>query len=177
MRAADNPFRSRAIEALKYCTASPEEVYKGWLDHGKRGAIVGAHGSGKTTLLLEVLAIAQRDGHSPQLVVTRIEDGRIVCMPLTIPKNIKDVFVDGIDLIPEKMSEFLKLEGLLVTSHQELTIPTLHECKTSVPLLGDLLDKLSIHEIQDRQLQQLFNEHRGNIRNIFRDLYDQWSLR
>jgi hypothetical protein len=65
--------------------------------------------------------------------------------------------------------------GLIVTSHRPGLLPTLIECHTNRELLMDLLEELlggRDMAVRDRA-ERLYRRHHGNIREVWRTLYDQ----
>ncbi len=70
--------------------------------------------------------------------------------------------------------------GLLLTSHRATWLPTLTRTVADVRLARTLLEQLIPQEqpnrvdlLDETKLQQLLNAHRGNLREVFMDLYDQ----
>jgi hypothetical protein len=59
-------------------------------------------------------------------------------------------------------------------------LPSLREHRTSPELLADLVTELvgeAGRRALDGDLEELFEIHRGNVRNCLRQLYDQWARR
>lgn len=70
--------------------------------------------------------------------------------------------------------------GLLVTSHRRTSLPTLVETKVDAQLTQQLLDRLLPADLPGRDchlnadhLDQLLKHHRGNLREVFMQLYDE----
>jgi hypothetical protein len=63
--------------------------------------------------------------------------------------------------------------GLIVTSHERRLLPLLTRRETSLRLLRLLCDRLETSAaLPAGLLDDLFVQHRGNIRDVFRHLYD-----
>jgi hypothetical protein len=68
--------------------------------------------------------------------------------------------------------------GLIVTSHERRLLPLLTRRETSLGLLRLLCDRLEASEaLPAGLLDDLFVQHRGNIRDIFRHFYDICAAR
>lgn len=70
--------------------------------------------------------------------------------------------------------------GLLLTSHRKTWLPTLVETQVDVQLALALLDQLLPVDLPSRErwldvqrLESLLNAHRGNLREVFMQLYDE----
>jgi hypothetical protein len=64
--------------------------------------------------------------------------------------------------------------GLVITSHRPGLLPTLFECTTSPELLAEIVGELSG---ADLEAGELYERHRGNVRDALRELYDRWAGR
>lgn len=65
--------------------------------------------------------------------------------------------------------------GLLVTTHRPGKLPTLWRCRTSPDLAAELVAEL-LPDRRDEvvaQVKLLFRQHDGNLREVFRTLYDR----
>jgi GTPase SAR1 family protein len=151
-----------------------------------RGAIIGPHGSGKTTLL-------------EQLRDRLVADGR-QCLYLRVPaecmtqsKWFSDclqrhagsiLLLDSAEQLSSHRRKKLLREsiqgnlGLVVTTHRSGYLPTWVTCRTSLELLHNLLRQLLPVDESDwsRAANEAFQKHHGNIREVFRDLYDQFAV-
>lgn len=64
--------------------------------------------------------------------------------------------------------------GLVVTSHRPGLLPTLFECQTSPELLTGIVEDLAGSDVE---VGELWAQHRGNVRDALRELYDRWAGR
>ncbi len=184
MRACDNPFRSECVEALTYrgtgfsWSVLLERLAVG---HGL-GAIRGANGSGKTTLLGELGVRLSAEGYcvrrlrpdleSRALAREQVRRFAVDCGPDTA------LLLDGADRVGPL--EWLALRrtarpaGVLVmTTHREGRLPTLHRCATSPELLADLIGDLVPPGLLTEDVDALFSRQQGNVRTALRELYDR----
>jgi hypothetical protein len=180
--ARDNPFAAERVLRVRY---RPQ----GWtweqllarlasLDH--RAAVVGPEGRGKTTLLEDLggrlraagwgvkhLGLSREMRAFRRAFLRRFFDdlsGRDV------------VLLDGAEQMNRlawwDFARRSKLAGgLVITSHRPGLLPTLVECETSVGLLRGIVQDLHAGGA-DAALDALFHRHRGNVRDVLRELYD-----
>jgi len=188
MRARDNPFSADRMQGLGYRLRDITwDVLLERLERlNWRGAIVGQEGSGKTTLL-EGLGPRLRERGLNALAIPRdsaaTERGRRVLAPIQAGLTARDVLLfDGAERLTPYAWKTLrddsrKAGGLIVTSHRPGLLPTLVECATSPQLLDALLRELVPQDFERiaPTARALFRRHRGNIRNVFRDLYDVYA--
>ena len=95
--------------------------------------------------------------------------------------NERDLILfDGASPLPRLTWSMFKHEsnragGLIITTHRGGMLPTLVTTRTCPDLLNSLVHKLvPENEVATRHL---YAKHNGNIRDVFRDLYDQWADR
>ena len=180
--AYSNPFASARIDALTFISEvdSVDMLLRKAFRLRLRCVILGPHGSGKSTLLRE---IARR----------LVEEGHLVCrcrFQLAQPHWVKvrallrrvdrrRIFVlDGADHLSLVHWGLIWWKsraagGLIVTSHERRLLPLLTRRETSLGLLRLLCDRLDASEaLPAGLLDDLFVQHRGNIRDVFRHLYD-----
>ena len=150
-------------------------------------AIVGPQGSGKTTLLHE---LARRLTELPKRMVlgrastNRRENQRQIHLwqRTTTPGDV--VLVDSAEQLARidwrrlvRQTAFAGV-GLIVTTHRRCRLPTWIRCQTSWPLMQSLLAELCL-ATDDESLrsaaQYAFRQSRGNIRDAFRRLYDEFT--
>jgi hypothetical protein len=190
MRACDNPFRVQRLAGLAYRLEGTtwEALLARWDALGRRAALVGPEGRGKSTLLAELgERLAERDGMRLRAVVLRRGERRL-------PRAERARLLDGVEardlLLVDGAQELAAWEwrrlreasrnagGLLVTSHRAGLLPTLHECRTTPELLGDLLGELLQERPPDEAIAKvaaadaLFGRHRGNLRDALLSAYD-----
>jgi hypothetical protein len=190
MRARDNPFCAERIDGLAYqpINGSLEQLMATLSQMDYCGAIVGAEGSGKTTLLTDL----GRRLSEKRLAVRSVFVS--TARPFTKPRReeffnaLKPgeiVLLDGADhLGPIIWRRFKTIvlksaRGLVITSHKAGMLATLIECSTNAELFGQLVSELlgDSRRIERDSLNEIFQEHRGNIRDCFRHLYDLYAAR
>ncbi|MCM8814080.1 MAG: hypothetical protein NC924_09145 [Candidatus Omnitrophica bacterium] len=188
MRARENPFRVERLEALPFIF----QMYD-WpaLDRrlaalSYRAAILGRQGTGKTTLLLELSRRLRQQGSAVQIITVRRDERA---------ENLREVrhayrrlgasdilCIDGADGLPWPVwravrSGSRRLRGLIVTSHTRRLLPVLFFCRSDGSVLEQILRHLlptSVAEFS-AQTPQLLRRHRGNIRNVLREMYDRYA--
>ena len=184
MKARENPFRSeRVIGTIRYtCPDGDLDALIAKLAAlGYRAAIVGPHGAGKTTLL-EDLGRALEDRGFRITTVRLAADARRVPGEWAAraarlgPRDI--VCLDGAEQL--SASRWLSFRwqarragGLIVTSHTRGRLPLLIACTTSADLLEGIVRRLSPASAAGAPpAGELFQRHRGNLREALRELYD-----
>lgn len=194
MKAKDNPFASRYVEALAYRCPDRREgvalagIVRRLSDLNYRAAITGPEGTGKTTLLQAIGNRLQQDGFSVFFFrFTKEAPGlyRDFIGKLPAAHMAGHVFLlDGIEQLswPNwKRLQFhtRKAGGLIITSHTPGRLPALVAATTTPELLYDLVEELvGEREMLCRQeINQLFTSHQGNIRLALRQIYDLWAER
>jgi ABC-type cobalamin/Fe3+-siderophores transport system ATPase subunit len=195
----ENPFSSHRVECLKYRFPGfslTENISKLELQNW-RGAIVGPHGSGKTTLLLELRQVLQSQLVGQRQIrlwfVPRDHMQRIVEWTRLVdevgPTDI--LLIDGIErlswlrrvqllgLIPQSRARARRFtSSVIATTHRRLLgLRTWLQNSTSQEVMQELL--LELYPAASTQLisrsQQLFVKNRGNIRDVFWQLYNEVS--
>ena len=183
MRARDNPFASRRMERLAYrfLDGSWDELMASLAALGRRGALVGPEGSGKTTLLEELGERLRRAGWDARLVGAEPERGprRDLlwrCVAMAGAETV--LLVDAADALGpvewrrlERRSR--RLGGLVVTSHREGLLATLHRTRTDAALLGELATALAGDRLAPApDWGEWHRRHGGDVRAALRGLYD-----
>jgi len=65
---------------------------------------------------------------------------------------------------------------LVITTHREGRLPTLHSCATSVDLIAELAAELvAPGRLDSVCFADLFWRHQGNVRTALRALYDRFA--
>lgn len=188
MKASLNPFSSRHIESLLYSptTLIWDEIMERLSSLNNRAVIVGREGTGKTTLLEEIGKKLKLSGY--EILYYRLDqkDQKPISYFIkNLEKNLLKkyaILLDG----PDKMSYFSwklcclktrKAGAFIATSHKPGYFPILLTTNTSPELLHKLICQLLKNKdmISLAEIQRLFDFHKGNIRLIFRELYDKWA--
>lgn len=188
MRARDNPFRTERTDRLRYRAPGFDwsELLARLERLGGMGAIRGAQGSGKTTLLRELEERLAREGLEVRRLRPSPEDRELARHQLrawtrAIGANTA-LLLDGADRLG--LFEWRRVAAaarparvLVITTHREGRLPTLHRCATSAALLGELATELvAASELQGISVAELFARENGNVRTALRSLYDRFSL-
>lgn len=186
MRARDNPFVTERVHRIRYQFdgLTWDGFFERLAEMNYRGAIVGPEGSGKTTLLEDLeLRLRQRRFTVLFLRLTQEQprfspDVRHVLAEKLNPETI--LLFDG----AEQMSWWAwrsfvwrarRAGGLIISAHQEGLLPTLLKCRTNTELLAKIIRELLGDEVNFRDVDRLFHQHRGNVRDALRDLYDRYA--
>ncbi|MCZ6507199.1 MAG: hypothetical protein O7A04_04010 [Acidobacteria bacterium] len=189
MRARDNPFRADRLHGLRYRAPGfrwPELLAR--LDRqGGLGAIRGPEGSGKTTLLRELGERLGESGFDVRLLRPSLSD------PQVARQQVRDftrridrhtaLLLDGADRVGpigwRLLRQGARRAGVLVVStHREGRLPTLHRCATSAALLAELVGELlPVSARGVPGVGRLFERERGDVRRALRSLYDRFAER
>ena len=185
VRARENPFRVDRTDALRFrFSKGTWSSQLGRLMELKfRAAIVGPQGSGKSTLLAELAEHFCAAGVKP--VICRATADRDANAEM-IARLTKSLFPSTVILLDsaEKLSRMAwwrllwqtkKRVGLVVTVHRPCALPTWIRCDPSWELLRTLLNELDFRDDRDPIIaaaQCKYIVHRGNIREVFRELFD-----
>lgn len=179
--AATNPFASRHIDRLRFRFNDLDwgDVSARLDTLGGRGAIVGQHGSGKTTCMHQLGEHFKHDAWTVHHFRTTLESN-LHARLMTLELGPHDaVLLDGAGHIgPVMWRRVLRaVRGagrFVITAHRPGRLATLHDCKPSLRLLDALIAELApAHAADLRQASHtLYQCHHGNIRNVFRGLYD-----
>lgn len=189
MRARDNPFRADRLHGLRYRAPGfrwPELLAR--LDRqGGLGAIRGPEGSGKTTLWRELGERLEETGVAVRLLRPSLSD------PPAARREVRDLtqgidrrtalLLDGADRVGpigwRRLKQDARRAGVLVvTTHREGRLPTLHRCATSAALLAELVGELlPVSERGVLGVGRLFQREQGDVRRALRSLYDRFAER
>ena len=186
MKARDNPFSIDRLDRLTYRFSddSWETLLPRLQQLDFRASLVGSHGCGKTTLLGELGQRLETAGHRiKRLRLNEHRPGLTRAFTERFWRELQQtdlILFDGWERLSRFSAwNFLRRSraggGLIVTTHRSGPLPTLIECRTSYRLLCELLDDLlgeravAVREEAGR----LFERHGGNLRDVWRALYDQ----
>lgn len=152
-----------------------------------RAAIVGPKGRGKTTLLEQLHTRLVDLGHHCSLRRTpnaNVDQASLLAETAALPDS-SILLLDSAELLTRnhRRSLLLTVErrnlGLVATTHRPEFLPTWIECRTSSELLHSLLNQLLPGESSrwEAHANAAFRKHSGNIREVFRELYDLYASR
>lgn len=186
MKAKDNPFNTERILKIRYFI-SPREfngLFEKLRTLNYRCAIVGSEGAGKTTLMEDMEdSLCSMGFNIKKLLLTR--EKRVFPFDF-INHFFKSLTPDDIILFDgaEQMNwlswqifkrKTHKSGGLIITSHIYGLLPTLYEAGTSPEILRDIVKLLLGEEVKKNEVSELYDRHRGNIREALRELYDIYA--
>ncbi len=180
MRPADNPFRSARMDSVPYRLrgASWEQLIRrvatrrgGWLE------VVGPHGSGKTRLLREL----ETRLHAAGLAARYLRVGpRGQDVPGDTSLSGQVILLDGIERASAWRAFWIQRSlarrrprAVVVARHEPGRAPRLYTCRTDLELARGLVELLTPIAVPDEELRALLDEHQGNLRGVFRALYDK----
>ena len=185
MKARLNPLRSSAWSGLAYHFSagnSWDAVCERFLELGCKGAVQGEQGSGKTTFLqefehrlntlgLQAVRVSAKDfpisswfrfqrlvqQHVQARTVLLLDDAEVLPLPHRL-------------LLRRRLRQ---LPGLALAVHRDSFLPAFHQCRTNPALLAQLLTEIAPAHVSriSRTSSELFLKHRGNLREVFRELY------
>ncbi len=188
--ARNNPFATHCVEALAFQFADGD--WQSQLTRlrqmGFRGSIVGPQGSGKTTLLLELkdqlaINVCEPDQIEFSFVSQTSKERANQLLHLEAALSRQQILlIDGFERFSwgqrRRLRKRRKSTGsIVVTTHRRCGLPVWVQCDPNIQLLGKLLGQLG--HPHDESLYKLAGEYffhrKGNIRETFRDLYDEWG--
>ena len=185
MRARDNPFCAERIDRIAYIpvAAVVEDLVSKIEQMNFRGAITGPRGAGKTTLLGGLKSRFKEKSFTVKTIFVNdttpfTKDRRkefivgLTCGEL--------VFLDGAEQLGTigwrrfKRQVLESAAGLVITSHKPGLLETIIECSTTPGLFLEIVSQLTGEgfPLDEKQLIEIYDHHKGNIRNCLRQLYD-----
>lgn len=190
MRARDNPFAVSRVLAIRSRLAGVtwDELLDRLAALEFRAALVGPHGHGKTTFLEDLAPRLEDRGFRLRSATLRAGDRRFTAaQEATLFSDLSGrdlLLVDGAEQLGRLAWLSLRRKsraagGLVITSHRAGLLPTFHECRTTPELLeGIVRDLLGPGaEGMGPGPEDLWQRHRGNVRDALRELYDVWADR
>jgi hypothetical protein len=190
VRARDNPFAVQRVLAIRSRLAGVtwEDLVDRLATLDFRAALVGLHGHGKTTLLEDLAPRLEERGFRLRSVTLRAGERRLTAAQeetLFADLSGRDLLlVDGAEQLGRLAWLRLRRKshaagGLVVTSHRPGLLPTFHECRTTPELLAGIVRDLLGPEAEgvSPDPEDLWQRHRGNLRDALRELYDVWAAR
>lgn len=188
MKARDNPFSTDRVLRVRYklCGVTWPGLWSRLESLNLRAAIVGPRGSGKTTLLEDLEPILHGKGYRPQRL--RLDEENQSVHPDTLLRlkerltSLDVVLLDGAEQLGWRAWRAFaaaanRAGGLVVTSHRPGRLPTLVRCRTDPRLLDAIVAELlaGVGRVPALPIAELFQRHRGNLRDALRDLYDLFA--
>ncbi len=187
--AKDNPFAVHKTGAIPFdFQETPFANMKAFAMHTNsynfHGAILGRHGNGKTTLLCDLNSwISDQDIDSELVFLPRERDLQRLAIETTVRRGQSGaiVLVDGLERLPFLSRQRLlhhskSFSGFIATTHRSSRLRTLIHCRTTQQNLMAVLESLQLSQPDIvAAAETLFSKHRGNIRFVLRELYDQYA--
>jgi GTPase SAR1 family protein len=185
MRARDNPFAVHRVLAFRYQWSEVDWARQ--LDRLRtmsyQAAIVGPHGSGKTTLLEDLASRLETVGQATWTFRLHTGDRQFPARQFNEIRELPDstiVMLDGAEQLSywqwRRFSAIFRQSGrpLVVTLHSAGRWPTWMTSSSDVEILDQIVDRLHPDSgVETRRInRQLFEKHRGNIRDALREWYD-----
>ena len=179
--AATNPFRTELLEQIpfRFETGDWESNINRLKQMNNRAAIVGRKGSGKTTLLEQLQT--RLNQHYVSLPHDRTNHSEVLCETIAASRAGQIVLIDGIERFSfwQRWSLFKNTAagpGLIVVVHRKCRLKTWVHCRTNEQLMSRLLQELGfVDPVVVEAGQAAFKRCRGNIREAFLELYDQFT--
>jgi hypothetical protein len=189
LRPADNFFSVSRLHSLQYrfqAGDNIESLLNRFEQNDWRGAIVGAKGNGKTSLMLELEGHLEDSGINVHKLFLNEEKRRFTRQEYhSLCNDLSDndiILLDG----AEQMSALAwwrfrqktkNARGLIITIHSPGKLPTIISCKTDLKQFIEMVHELSANSLKpiypDEALDRIFRSHQGNVRQAFRQLYDE----
>ncbi|MCY2951203.1 MAG: hypothetical protein NTU53_04405 [Planctomycetota bacterium] len=189
MKARENPFSMDRVERFRYrpLDRTWEQIMQTLAELEYRAAIVGPEGSGKSTMLEDLRERLRAIGLHVRCGAVNVNRRRMAkehWQAMLAELSPRDVILfDGADHLP--WWDWMRLRwharraggagGLIIAVHREGMLPTLLKTRTSVQLLAEMVTELlGRHE---PMVEEVFEKHRGNLREAIREMYDWMAER
>ena len=148
-----------------------------------RAQILGPHGSGKSTLLRNLTQRLQSQFEVTFWQPRDLQD--IDTLPRHVLTSRSALFaIDGLEQLPSKAQARLLVwaqtyeVGLLVTPHQPVKLPVLHQTQPNHAVFQQIVQRLlgdARSIFTQQEVTQTFDQHRGNFREALFELYDKFE--
>jgi energy-coupling factor transporter ATP-binding protein EcfA2 len=185
-----NPFSTRFVQpgAIPFLLKPPlsyDTLLDSLLTNNGWGQIVGPHGSGKSTLLESLLPKLTHWQHRRFRFTTT--DRKLPEGFWGVPSGTPLMIIDGFEqlgwLTRWQVKRHCKKhnQGLLVTAHRNLGLPTLYEVNVSpelaIQIVEHLLPDVDIRNaiLHGYNMASQLKRHRGSLRIVLFELYDRWE--
>jgi len=180
-----NPFSTDRVLRVRYRLSTDDwkKLFANLAHNHGRGAFVGPKGSGKTTLLEDLAIRLRYKGKDVSLIRLSSEFPHL-------PGSFNPAFFGSLtasDAVlldgAEQLSfvRWLKFRWqarragfVVVTTPRAGWLRTLHRCRTSPALLGDLASALG-QALKSEEAEALHRRHRGDIRGALLELRDRYA--
>ncbi len=186
--ARENPFATQRMGGLWYRWPEGfrmDKLLVEWRAQNCYGAIVAPCGSGKTTLLDAIEQRFQQEGIFSERIEMKRGEGWFGLQQwkqiISAWRNKRVILLDGAEQLWGGRVMFWgwrKLSGpkLLITSHEELLLPTIYVAQTSALLLRELVQAMAAEvEMSDEEWESLYRRHECNLRLCLLELYDRYA--
>jgi hypothetical protein len=183
LRARDNPFAVHRVlrERYRLGEAAWAKLFARLDAQHGRGALVGPQGAGKTTMLEDLADRLAARGWKIRLLRLSADREQWTLPALRHeaegagPQDF--ILLDGAEqlgVVAWWRFRFWTRSagGLVITSHRGRRLPLLHRCETSPALLHEIVAALGV-KFSREECVALHRQHRGNVRNALRELYDR----
>ena len=190
---AANPFSTRCVRPGTIDYRFPaghgaDQLLARLEQNGWQGQIVGPHGSGKSALVATLQEALEKQGRATLLVELHDAQRRLPVSRRRMRELAAGtvVIVDGYEQLGQwsrsGLRRFCRRKGLglVVTSHRSVAFPDLFRTTVSVPLARNLVERLLGNEaslIAPGEVDERFEVHRGDLREMLFDLYDLYEKR
>ena len=148
-----------------------------------RAQIRGPHGSGKSTLLHSLTQKLQSQFEVAYLQPRNFSG--INALPRHLLTSRPALFaIDGLELLPKRDQQRLLVwartyqVGLLITSHQPVSLPILYQTQPSSAVFQQIVQRLlggAPAMFTQQEITQAFAKHQGDVRAALFELYDKFE--
>ncbi len=181
LNAAANPFRTERLERIpfRFETGDWDSNLVRLQQMNYRAAIVGRKGSGKTTLLEQLQDRLQQ--YYVSLPHDKTCHAEVLRDAIAASKSGQVVLFDGVERFSfwqrwSLLRNTAAGAGLVLIVHRRCRLKTWVHCRPDQQLMIQLLDDLGFTDARVVEAgQAAFERCRGNVREAFLELYDQFA--